>query len=322
MKYYYAFFFLIIAINIQAQSSNPTQWTTTFKDLGDHKLEITFDASIKEDWYTYSQFLESEDGPIPTSITFEVPGVTVLSNKETTSISSNRTDGFDPIFKMNLIKFKKDLKITLEISYTQLPIKGYLSYMTGDAQRLFPPNDVDFAYYKDGTTLNSTEPFNFKRQNIIESLTKKTELPSLLEAKNPLYKYLNALEKAKKENKPLLLVFTCYGCVNATKMQDNIYTQEPIDKILHKVYTVLHLYVDDREKLEQAILSQDGSTIKTKGQCWAKFQETNFKAQSQPYFVILNSKEEVLTSPIGYTPSAKNFEAFLKEGIENYNKNH
>lgn len=322
MKLSYLFFFIIIALNTQAQSNNPTQWTTTFKDLGDNKLEITFEASIKEGWYTYSQFLESEDGPIPTSINFDVPGVTVLSNKETTSISSNRINNLDPIFKMNLIKFIKDLKITLVISYTELPIKGYLNYMTGDAQHLFPPSDVDFAYYKDGTTLGNPKQFNFRRNKIIESLEKRPEVSSPLNINNPLYKYLSALEKSKKENKPLLVVFTGYGAVNALKMKENIYPQDPINTMLNKVYTVVHLYVDDREQLEQPILSQDGRILKTKGQCWATFQATNFKAQSQPYFVILNSREEVLSFPRGYTSDAKAFETFLKEGIEAYNENH
>jgi len=72
MKFFYLLFFVLIAINTQAQFDNLIQWTTTFKDLGDHKLEITFDASIKENWSVYSQFLDSEDGPIPISINFEV----------------------------------------------------------------------------------------------------------------------------------------------------------------------------------------------------------------------------------------------------------
>jgi thioredoxin-related protein len=322
MKLFYLFFFILITINTQVQAHNPVQWTTTFKDLGDYKLEITFDASIKEDWYVYSQLLESEDGPIPISINFEVPGVTILSNKETTSSPDNRIDGLDPLFEMNLTKFKKDLKITLEISYTKLPIKGYLEYMTGDPTRLFPPYDIDFAYYKDGKQTSTLNQFNFKRQNIIESLAKSSKTTPNLDPNNPLYQYFNALEKAKKENKPLLVVFTGYGCVNASIMQEDLYNQESIHNILNKVYTVVYLYVDSRKSLEFPILNQDGLTIKTEGQCWAEFQKTNFQVQSQPYFVILNSKEEVLTSPIGYTRSVDDFEDFLRSGIKAYNRNH
>lgn len=322
MRYYYAFFFLIIGINTQAQFNAPIQWKTTFKELGDSKLKITFDANIKEDFYIYSQFLEFENGPIPILITFEVPGVTVLSNRETTSHPNNKVNDLDPLFQMNLRRFKKDLSITLVVQYTELPIKGYVEYMTGNATQLFPPKELDFAYYESGKNTSTPNQFNFRRRNIIESLAQTSEKTPVLKTENPLYQYLSALEKAKKENKPLLVVFTGYGCVNAVKMQDNIYTQEPIDNILNKVYTVVHLYVDDRDKLDQPILSQDGVTLKTKGQCWAKFQETNFQTQSQPYFVILNSREEVLSSPRGYTSNAKDFEAFLKEGIKHYNKNH
>lgn len=322
MKFFYLFFFILITIKTQAQFDNPIQWTTTFKDLGDNKLEITFDAKIKEDWYVYSQLLESEAGPIPISINFEVPGVTILSNKETTSSPDNRINGLDPLFEMNLTRFKNDLKITLEISYTKLPIKGYLEYMTGDPTRLFPPYNIDFAYSEDKKQTSALSPFNFKRQNIIESLAKSSKTSPTLKPNNPLYQYLNALEKAKKENKPLLVVFTGYNATGEREMQENIYTQESIHNILNKVYTVVHLYVDDRKKLEQAILSENGSTINNKGQCWAEFQRTNFQVRSQPYFVILNSKEEVLTTPIGYTRSADDFEYFLRSGIEAYNKNH
>lgn len=322
MKVFYLLFFVLIAINTQVQAHNPVQWTTTFKDLGDHKLEITFEASIQEDWYIYSQFLESEEGPIPISINFDVQGVTILSNKETTSSPDNRIDGLEPIFEINLTRFKKDLKITLEVSYTKLPIKGYLVYMAGNTKIVIPPSDIEFAYYKDGKLTRTLSQFDFKRQNIIESLAKSSKPIPTLDPNDPLYQYLNALEKAKKENKPLLVVFTGYGCVNATKMQENIYTQESIDNILNKVYTVVHLYVDDRKSLSPPISNQNGLRIKTEGQCWTEFQRTNFQVRSQPYFVILNSKEEVLTTPIGYTGSAYDFEYFLRSGIEAYNKNH
>lgn len=316
MKFFLLLFFIIIAISTQAQKETPVQWTTTFKDLGDKKLEITFEATIKEDFYVYSQFLESEDGLIPIRITFEVPGVTVLSNKETTSNRDNRIDEENPIH------FKKDLRITLKVSYIKLPIKGHLEYFAGTKKRITAPDEINFAYYKYGENPNISNLFHFERSNILESLRTLSDSSTTLNPHNPLYEYLNVLEKSKQENKPLLLIFTSSHNPEALKMQKIFHAQNHIDNIIKKKYVAIYLYLDDRKKLPYPILDQYGFTLYTQGSFWEEFQLTNFQAQSQPYFVILNSKEEVLVTPIGYTKNAKDFENFLRSGINAYNKNH
>lgn len=153
MKLLSSFFFLLLLTTItHAQSSekNPIEWSTKFKELGKNKLEIVFYAKIKPKWKVYSQFLESDNGPIATNIHFEETEnpIEIFSNKETTSKSINKIEGKDNFFKMNLIKFRNDFKITLRVQLNDSPIKGYLEYMCCDDKRCMHPQQVSFEYQR------------------------------------------------------------------------------------------------------------------------------------------------------------------------------
>jgi hypothetical protein len=105
-----------------------------------------FTATIDPGWAIYSQYLEDEDGPIPTSFQYDEEGHFELigKNEET----GNRKEAFDPIFEMNVIKFTKKAIFTQKVKATDLskPITGYLTYMTCDDERCLPPTDFDFSF--------------------------------------------------------------------------------------------------------------------------------------------------------------------------------
>ena len=134
------------------------------------------------------------------------------------------------------------------------------------------------------------------------------------------------LQAAKDANKPILLDFTGWACVNCRKMEENVWSAPAIYTLLKEEYILISLYVDDNEKeLPKAaqfdFRKANGNIkkIKTYGDKWSTFQILNFKNASQPYYILMNADLEILNSPQQYT-DIKTYKNWLKKGIENFNK--
>jgi len=128
---------------------------------------------------------------------------------------------------------------------------------------------------------------------------------------------------AKQTNKPILLDFTGWACVNCRRMEENVWSDPSIFPLLRDEYVLISLYVDDRKKLPKEAQfdfkynSGRVKTITTVGQKWGTFQTINFNAASQPYYVLLSSELEVLNSPIQYVDIIS-YRNWLKSGLKHY----
>ncbi|MFK8059297.1 MAG: cytochrome c biogenesis protein CcdA [Polaribacter sp.] len=131
------------------------------------------------------------------------------------------------------------------------------------------------------------------------------------------------IEYAKKVNKPILLDFTGYACVNCRKMEEHIWPLQKIDTYLRNDFVLISLYVDDKEALpkeEQILVNRiNGGTRKLEnyGHKWANYQTQFFKTNSQPYYVLLNADgTKILNQAVGYTPDENTYAKFLECGLE------
>ena len=132
---------------------------------------------------------------------------------------------------------------------------------------------------------------------------------------------------AKEVNKPIMIDFTGYACVNCRKMEEHIWPLEKIDNYLRNEYVLISLYVDDKkdlpanEKVEVNRVNGGKRLLKNYGHKWANFQTQFFKSNSQPYYVLLNAEgTQVLNEPIGYTPDEDEYAEFLEHGLEVFNE--
>ena len=143
---------------------------------------------------------------------------------------------------------------------------------------------------------------------------------------HPSHDYFEAIELAKKENKPLLIDFTGYGCENCRKMEEFVWSEPDILPILQNDLVLASLYVDDKEALpenEQISIDMGNGQrkrIKTIGDKWSLFQQINFNNNSQPHYVLLMPDGKVINTPVSGYMSKEDFKAFLTCGIE-YFKN-
>ena len=128
---------------------------------------------------------------------------------------------------------------------------------------------------------------------------------------------------AQKVNKPILLDFTGYACVNCRKMEEHIWPKTTIKSYFEEDYVLISLYVDDKKELPKdqklTVERLGGGTrvLENYGHKWAHFQIQFFQSNSQPYYVLLGSDgETVLNDPVGYTPDEADYKAFLDCGLE------
>lgn len=127
-------------------AQNPVKWSFTTKDAGNCKVDLIFTGIIDDGWYTYSQFLESEEGPVATTFTFN-PG----SNYKLVGKAKEGGDIIkvhDKVFDMNLTKFKHKAVFTqeIEVKDPSKPVSGYINYMVCNDEMCLPPKDVDFSF--------------------------------------------------------------------------------------------------------------------------------------------------------------------------------
>ena len=152
---------------------------------------------------------------------------------------------------------------------------------------------------------------------------KKTECPLGLNCYKDLDEGLTA---AKLENKPIMLDFTGWACVNCRKMEEHVWSTSKVYDILNKEYIVISLYVDDRKELMENdkfdYLKPNGSVkkIKTVGDKWATLQTINFQNNSQPFYVLLDHNMQLLNHTKSYTPDVDEYYEWLKTGLDRYNR--
>lgn len=143
---------------------------------------------------------------------------------------------------------------------------------------------------------------------------------------HPEHDFFNAIELAKKENKPILIDFTGYGCENCRKMEEFVWSEPDILPILQNDVVLASLYVDDKEELPEDQKTKidlgDGQVkkVKTIGDRWSLFQTANFNNNSQPHYVLLTPDGKVINTPVSGYMEKEKFKKFLECGV-NYFKN-
>jgi cytochrome c biogenesis protein CcdA len=127
------------------------------------------------------------------------------------------------------------------------------------------------------------------------------------------------LKYAKKVDKPVLIDFTGWGCVNCRKMEENVWVDPMVNKIINEEYVLVSLYVDDRDKLpkdQQGISETTGKKIKTVGNKWSDFQASNFNANAQPFYVVVGHDNlDPLITTRAFDLDIKAYKDWLKSGI-------
>lgn len=128
-----------------------------------------------------------------------------------------------------------------------------------------------------------------------------------------------ALAYAQEVNKPLMIDFTGWACVNCRKMEEHVWPEKEVYDLISKDYVLVSLYVDDKEMLpedQQYVSAFSGKKIRTVGNKWSDFQSSYFGVNSQPYYVLISPEGKVLNTPAPYTPDVSEYAEFLECGLD------
>ncbi|PZX54710.1 thiol:disulfide interchange protein DsbD [Algoriphagus ratkowskyi] len=152
-------------------------------------------------------------------------------------------------------------------------------------------------------------------ENILGESVKYADIPlEIPHGIQGFFDYEQAMRAAKKANKPLLIDFTGHGCVNCRKMEENVWVDPQVLKRLREDFVMVALYIDERLELPENdwyTSEYDGKVKKTLGKQNADFQITRFQNNAQPYYVIVDHKENLLAQPKGYDTNIQTFIEYL-----------
>lgn len=139
---------------------------------------------------------------------------------------------------------------------------------------------------------------------------------------NCFHDYDKGLAYAKKVNKPILIDFTGWGCVNCRKMEEKVWSDPRVLNKLKNDFVLISLYVDERTPLpaDQQYYSEIlGQKIRNVGNYWAEFQAKHYGTNSQPYYVIVGHESfEPLNRPEAYNTNIESYLQWMDEGIRNF----
>jgi thiol:disulfide interchange protein len=136
------------------------------------------------------------------------------------------------------------------------------------------------------------------------------------------YDLKQAVEFAKKVNKPLFVDFTGHTCANCRKMEQGVWPDDQVRNLLLNEFVMVSLYADDETKLDSTIIGLNGDKVRTIGSWVVDYQSHYFGTIAQPLYVLMDHDETAMVAPKGFDLTVKNYVDFLDSGIVEFNKRH
>lgn len=139
---------------------------------------------------------------------------------------------------------------------------------------------------------------------------------------DPYYDYDEALAAARAQNKPLLVDFTGWNCVNCRSMEAKVWSDPGIKQMINENFILAELYVDDYvlklPESEQYISKTTGKKINSVGRKNTDFQISKFNSNSQPLYALLDNDENLLVPTSGANYNIESYRAYLQSAIDAY----
>jgi thiol:disulfide interchange protein DsbD len=183
----------------------------------------------------------------------------------------------------------------------------------------FPPPDF-YSESPEGfgnTTISSSTTSNTNHADLPKNMHKG---PNGIPAFNDYYL---ALDYSKKINKPLMIDFTGWACVNCRKMEGQVWSNPEVKRRLSEDFILVSLYVDDKNSLPDSLKAEvnwSGSkrTLRKIGDRWSFLQNTKYQSSTQPQYWIIDGDENHYSNSTSYDPDIKKYVDWLDKGLAKY----
>ena len=151
--------------------------------------------------------------------------------------------------------------------------------------------------------------------------TQDFNLAEEMEVKPMFLDYDEGMAYAKEHNKPVMIDFTGYGCVNCRKMEAAVFVDERVASKMTNDYVLIQLYVDEKTPLPEPFIVNDNGEerkLRTVGDKWSYLQSSKFGANAQPFYVLLDNEGNPLTKSVSYDENIDKYLEFLDAGLAKY----
>jgi len=135
--------------------------------------------------------------------------------------------------------------------------------------------------------------------------------------------YDAGMKYAKEQGKPVMIDFSGYGCVNCRKMENSVWQDSRVKKLLEEDYVLITLMVDDKKPLNKSFeVNEYGKIrkIKTVGDKWSYLQRYKFGSNAQPFYILLDNQGKPIGPSYTYNENLDQYIQFLKNGLNTYSK--
>jgi len=202
------------------------------------------------------------------------------------------------------------------------PLKGISGYLPPQATHDFDLHQIIRDEIKLGTPHQSVSGLAGTPEQICDK-PKFGEFLHLPHGLEGYFDFEQGMACARKQNKPVFIDFTGHGCVNCREMEATVWSDPRVLERLRNNFVVIALYVDDKSTLPESewiTSTYDGKVKKTLGKKYADFQISRYGVNAQPYYVLLDGKEQPLVQPRAYDLNADRFVEFLDQALAEFNK--
>ena len=130
------------------------------------------------------------------------------------------------------------------------------------------------------------------------------------------------IAESARTGRPVFVDITGHGCVNCREMEQRVWSDPRVLKMLRDDFVFVALYNDDKTRLakEDWVTLENGKVLKDVGRVNSYIVRERFGVNAQPNYAILDSKGELLLPVRGYNLDIEDYIAFLQAGIEAFNK--
>lgn len=143
MKFFFTLALSLLVFSAFGQNKE-VSWQFKAKKTEAHTYVITATATMTTGWYVYSQYLESDKGPIATHWSFEetYPIEKVGDPVE----KGQKVEGYDELFDMPITKYKKKMVLEhlIQVPKGQRKVQGSIIFMSCNDKQCMPPSEANF----------------------------------------------------------------------------------------------------------------------------------------------------------------------------------
>lgn len=206
------------------------------------------------------------------------------------------------VFRLTLVVAVFSFVVYMVPGMFGAPLKALSGYL--------PPMETqDFVIYShaDGVQIGTSSP--------AETTSATIDLPLGLKGYNTIDE---GLKEAARQGKPLFVDITGHGCTNCREMEQRVWSDPKVLKILREDYIITALYTDDKTRLPEKdwLTTESGKVLKDLGRVNSYIVRTRFGVNAQPNYAILSHSGEQVLPIRGYNTDVDAFVDFLERGIQ------